>query len=333
LTPHHSSLRLAFAGTPPFAVPALDALCAAGHQVSAVYTQADRPAGRGRSLHQSAVKRRAVELGIPVHQPESFKSPQAQESLRALDLDALVVAAYGLILPPEALAIPREGCLNIHASLLPRWRGAAPIQRAILAGDTRTGITIMRMEAGLDTGPMLLARAIEIDSRDTSKSLHDRLARLGAQLICEALDDLQRGRLHEQEQPAAGVCYAPKIEKSEALIDWREDAEAIERKVRAFDPWPVAETRFHGEQLRIWEAQVMPPSNGAPAIGTGTGTGTEHSASPEGTVLAASKLGIDVACGRGVLRATKLQLPGRKPVSAQQLAAAQPLAGARFTSA
>ena len=323
MIPHHSALRLAFAGTPPFAVPALDALCAAGYQVTAAYTQADRPAGRGRSLHQSAVKQRALELGIPVQQPESFKSAQAQESLRALKPDVFVVAAYGLLLPPDALAIPRLGCLNIHASLLPRWRGAAPIQRAILAGDSLTGITIMRMEAGLDTGPMLLARAIEIEARDTSKSLQDRLARLGAVLICEALEGLQHGHLHEQVQPAAGVCYAPKIGKSEALIDWREDAEAIARKVRAFDPWPVAETRFEGEQLRIWEAEAVPTSQAA---------GADRAETPVGSVLGASKLGIDVACGRGVLRATRLQLPGRKPVSAQQFANAQPLAGARFTS-
>lgn len=329
MVPHHSALRLAFAGTPPFAVPALDALCAAGYHLTAAYTQADRPAGRGRSLHESAVKQRAAELGIPVHQPESFKSPQAQESLRALNLDVFVVAAYGLILPPKALAIPRLGCLNIHASLLPRWRGAAPIQRAILAGDTLTGITIMRMEAGLDTGPMLLARAIEIEARDTSKSLQDRLAKLGGELICEALDGLQHGHLHEQVQPAVGVSYAPKIGKSEALIDWREDAEAIARKVRAFDPWPVAETRFAGEQLRIWEAEALPNSGAENA---------DPSERPVGTVLGASKFGIDVACGRGVLRATRLQLPGRKPVSAQQFANArqfdnaQPLAGARFTS-
>ncbi len=320
---HHSSLRLAFAGTPPFAVPALDALHAAGHRVRAVYTQADRPAGRGRSLQESAVKRRALELGIPVLQPLSFKLPEAQDSLRALAIDALVVAAYGLILPPPALAIPRLGCFNIHASLLPRWRGAAPIQRAILAGDRTTGITIMRMEAGLDTGPMLLARPLAIEARDTSKTLQDRLARLGGELICEALEALQHGHTHEQPQGAEGVCYAAKIEKSEALIDWRDGAEAIARKVRAFDPWPVAETRFQGEQLRIWQAEA---AAGEPAAGVPAGP----AGMPPGAVICASKRGIDVACGRGVLRITRLQLPGRKPVSAQQFANAQPLAGARF---
>lgn len=329
MTLHHRPLRLAFAGTPAFALPALDALSERGHQVHGVYTQAERPAGRGRSLQESAVKHRAVELGIPVYQPLSFKSPEAQQSLRDLDVDAFIVAAYGLILPPQALAIPRLGCFNIHASLLPRWRGAAPIQRAILAGDPFTGITIMRMEEGLDTGPMLLARALEIDARDTSKTLTDRLARLGGELICEALDGLQRGRLHSQAQPAQGVSYAAKIEKSEARIDWREDAEAIARKVRAFDPWPIAETRFLGAQLRLWEAAPAPhPDDSA----RGHTDAQEHTQIPAGSVLRASKYGIDVLCGRGVLRITRLQLPGRKPVLAHEFANAQPLAGARFTT-
>ncbi len=329
MTLHPRSLRLAFAGTPPFAVPALDALSAAGHHVHGVYTQADRPAGRGRSLQESAVKHRAVELGIPVYQPVSFKLPEAQQSLRDLDVDAFIVAAYGLILPPQALAIPHLGCFNIHASLLPRWRGAAPIQRAILAGDPLTGITIMCMEQGLDTGPMLLARALEIDARDTSKTLTDRLARLGGELICEALDGLQRGRLHARAQPAQGVCYAAKIEKSEALIDWREDAEAIARKVRAFDPWPIAETRFQGAQLRLWEAAPVPHPA---ASELQVADAHEHPQMPAGTVLRASKDGIDVLCGRGVLRITRLQLPGRKPVLAHEFANARPLAGARFTT-
>jgi methionyl-tRNA formyltransferase len=329
LTLHHRSLRLAFAGTPAFAVPALDALSESGHHVHGVYTQAERPAGRGRSLQESAVKHRAVELGIPVYQPLSFKLPEAQQSLRDLDVDAFIVAAYGLILPPPVLAIPRLGCFNIHASLLPRWRGAAPIQRAILAGDPITGITIMRMEQGLDTGPMLLARALEIDARDTSKTLTDRLARLGGELIREALDGLQRGRLHARAQPAQGVSYAAKIEKSEARIDWREDAEAIARKVRAFDPWPIAETRFLGAQLRLWEAAPAPhPDDSA----RGQREAHEHTEIPAGSVLRASKHGIDVLCGRGVLRITRLQLPGRKPVLAHEFANAQPLAGARFTS-
>jgi methionyl-tRNA formyltransferase len=313
------SLRLAFAGTPPFAVPALEAL-AGRFELVAVFTQQDRPAGRGRALQMSAVKQRALELGIPVHQPASFKSAEAQDLLRGLEVDAFVVVAYGLILPAAALSAPRLGCFNIHASLLPRWRGAAPIQRAILAGDRRTGVTIMRMEAGLDTGPMLASVAVDIDAHDTSTSLHDRLAPLGAALVCEVLEALARGEARETPQPSEGVTYAAKIDKAEALIDWREDAAAIARKVHAFDPWPIAETRLHGTQLRIWDAEVAAPS----------GTGV-HAA--PGSVLAAGSAGIDVSCGRGVLRIQRLQLPGRKPLTARQFANAQPLVGVSLTSA
>lgn len=318
------SLRLAFAGTPPFAVPALAAL-AERFELVAVFTQQDRPAGRGRALQMSAVKQRAAELGIPVHQPASFKSAEAQELLRGLEVDAFVVVAYGLILPAAALSVPRLGCLNIHASLLPRWRGAAPIQRAILAGDRRTGVTIMRMETGLDTGPMLASLAVDIDVQDTSKHLHDRLAPLGAALVCEVLEALARGEARETPQPSAGVSYAAKIDKAEALIDWREDAAAIARKVHAFDPWPIAETRLHGTQLRIWEAEVA--AQGATDPGSAAGY-----AAP-GRVLAAGSAGIDVACGQGVLRIQRLQLPGRKPLTAQQFANAQPLAGVSLTGA
>jgi methionyl-tRNA formyltransferase len=321
LIPHHSALRLAFAGTPPFAVPALDALTDAGHRVQAVYTQADRPAGRGRSLQESAVKARALALGIPVMQPLSFNSAEAQASLSALGVDAFVVVAYGLILPPAALAIPRLGSFNIHASLLPRWRGAAPIQRAIEAGDRMTGITIMRMDAGLDTGPMLLARPIAIEARDTAATLQDRLAKLGGEAICDALEALQRGLLHEQPQPAQGVCYAAKIRKSEARIDWHTDADTISRKVRAFDPWPVAETHFEGRQVRVWEAE------------SAIGPDTEAAALSAGSIVRASKHGIDVACGRGVLRIARLQLPGGKPIAAHQFASSHALAGARFGDA
>ncbi len=317
-----AALRLAFAGTPPFAVPALDALHAAGHRVLAVFTQADRRAGRGQIVQPSAVKKRAAELGIPVLQPVTFKSEEAQAALRDLAVDALIVAAYGLILPPAALAIPRWGCFNIHASLLPRWRGAAPIQRAILAGDAITGITIMRMEAGLDTGPMLNARALTIAADATSRSLAEQLAALGAELICEALAAVAEGHGEPQPQPESGITYAAKIAKSEALIDWREAAEMIERKVRAFDPWPIAETRFHGAQLRIWAAEVLPAD-----------TAPDTPAAAPGCVLQAAATGIDVACGRGILRITRLQQPGRKPVSALEFANASSLAGARFASA
>jgi methionyl-tRNA formyltransferase len=314
-------LRLGFAGTPEFAVPALDAL-ADSQRVCAVFTQPDRPAGRGQPLHSSPVKNRALERGLAVHQPASFKSPEALEILRGLDIDALVVVAYGLILPPAALGIPRFGCINIHASLLPRWRGAAPIQRALLAGDAKTGVTIMRMAAGLDTGPMLAMRSIDIGARDTAKTLHDRLAALGAELIGETLEALRAGGVAELPQPAEGITYAEKIDKAEALIDWQQDAMHISRRVRAFNPWPVAETRFNGAQLRIWDAETRDPpmpEPHAPRLDT-----------VPGTVLAATHEGIDVACRRGVLRILRLQLAGRKPLFAQEFIQGQRLDGARF---
>ena len=314
-------LRLGFAGTPQFAVPALDALAEA-HGICAVFTQPDRPAGRGRSLHASPVKSRAAELRLPVHQPLSFKSPQALQILRDLSLDALVVVAYGLILPRAALDSPRLGCINIHASLLPRWRGAAPIQRALLAGDAKTGITIMRMEEALDTGPVLATRELDIGARDTAQVLHDRLSQLGAELIVDTLGELELGRVHETPQPPEGHTYAAKIDKAEALIDWRQDALQIGRQIRAFNPWPVAETRFHGAQIRIWEAELCE----SPARRLG-----EAAASPlPGTVLAAAEEGIDVACGRGTLRILRLQLAGRKPLAAQEFIQGRQLGGERF---
>jgi methionyl-tRNA formyltransferase len=316
------SLRLGFAGTSGFAVAALDALARSRHAVCAVFTKADRPAGRGRAVHASPVKARALELGLEVHQPESFKSPPVHDLLRALDLDALIVVAYGLILPPDALAIPRFGCLNVHASLLPRWRGAAPIQRAILAADPVTGVTIMHMDAGLDTGPILAARAVDIAPADTAGTLHDRLAVQGGELLCETLDALALGRAVETPQPSNGVTYAEKIRKSEASIDWREEAATVLVKVRAFNPVPVAETRLDALQLRIWEAELAPGLSAQPAAGVAPGM-----------VLGADPGGIDVACGRGVLRVLKLQLAGRKPLAAGEFIKAQRLVGARFTAA
>jgi methionyl-tRNA formyltransferase len=313
------ALRLGFAGTPEFAVPALDALARSTHELAAVFTKEDRAAGRGQKVKRSPVKERALALGLKVHQPATFKDPAAQASLRRLELDALVVVAYGLILPHAALDAPRLGCLNIHASLLPRWRGAAPIQRALLAGDPTTGVSIMRMEDKLDTGPVLAARAIEIGADDTAGTLHDRLAALGAGLIEETLDALAAGAAREVPQPAAGVTYAEKISKSEALLDWGEDAAGLARRVRAFNPAPVAETRFGETQLRIWQAAVAP----------GLSADRESGSRP-GTVLAASDAGIDVACGRGALRITGLQLAGRKRLSAAEFLRAQPLAGASF---
>jgi methionyl-tRNA formyltransferase len=312
-------LKLGFAGTPDFAVPALEAL-AAGHRICAVFTQPDRPSGRGRELHMSPVKRRALELGMTVHQPATFKVPEALEMLHAAQVDALIVVAYGLILPASALCIPRWGCINIHASLLPRWRGAAPIQRALLAGDSVTGVTIMRMEAGLDTGPMLASRRVSIEARDTAKTLHDRLASLGAQLVVETLDGLRSGRVHEAAQPADGVTYAAKIDKAEAQIQWQRSAEEISRQVRAFNPWPMAETRFNGEQLRIWAAEPIE----SPALNRTASVGSVLTAAPEG---------IDVACGSGILRILKLQLAGRKALPAEEFLRGQRLTGMRFSAA
>ncbi len=314
-------LRLGFAGTPDFAVPALERLADLG-SICAVFTQPDRPAGRGQPLHSSPVKKRAIARGLTVHQPAGFKSPEALEILRSLDLDALVVVAYGLILPPAALQCPKLGCINIHASLLPRWRGAAPIQRAVLAGDMKTGVTIMRMEAALDTGPMLATHEIDIGADDTAKTLHDRLARLGADLIVDTLNALRHGSVHAVPQPCAGVTYAAKINKAEAQIDWSQDALQIWRRVRAFNPRPIAETRLNGAQLRIWAAEICE----SPTIGL---NGTNAGAVP-GTVLDATQDGIDVACGGGVLRILRLQLAGRKPLFAQEFIKGQHLDGARF---
>jgi methionyl-tRNA formyltransferase len=318
LSTDSSPLKLGFAGTPDFAVPALERL-AARHRVAAVFTQPDRPAGRGQGMHLSAVKRRALELNLAVHQPASFKSSEALELLEAAQLDALIVVAYGLILPSAALEIPRWGCINIHASLLPRWRGAAPIQRALLAGDCETGVTIMRMEAGLDTGPILAARTERIGLRDNAKTLHDRLARTGAALIDETLLELARGAATAVPQSATGVSYAEKIRKSEARIEWRQTAGQISRQVRAFNPAPIAETLLNGRQLRIWDAEAV--DSHFARVGDDA---------PPGTVLAATQEGIDVACGNGILRILKLQLPGRNPLPAQEFLRGQRLNGARF---
>ena len=305
-------------------MPALDALAEA-QQICAVFTQPDRPAGRGQPLHASPVKARATERGLRVYQPVSFKSQEALDVLRGLELDVLVVVAYGLILPPAALHCPKLGCINIHASLLPRWRGAAPIQRAVLAGDANSGITIMRMDAGLDTGPMLAAREIAIRADDTTKTLQDRLARLGAELMGETLNEMRQGRVREVPQPSEGVTYAPKLNKAEALIDWQQDAVQISRRVRAFNPWPIAETRLDGAQLRIWDAEILD----TPATGS-----REPGGGPlPGSVLSATHAGIDVACGRGALRILRLQLAGRKPLLAQEFIKGQRLDRSRFASA
>jgi methionyl-tRNA formyltransferase len=307
-------LRIAFAGTPDFAVPALDALHAAGHEIAAVYTQPDRPAGRGQSLNESPVKRRAVELGLPLEQPATLRTPEAAADLAAYRPELMVVVAYGLILPPAILGVPRLGCWNIHASLLPRWRGAAPIQRAILAGDTTTGITIMQMDAGLDTGPMLLVRALPIGARENGGQLHDRLAALGAESIVAAVEQFVAGRLAAARQPDEGATYAAKIRKPEASVDWRQSSVQIDRQVRAFNPWPVAETRWQGQQLRIWEAEtVAADGNGEP-----------------GRVLEAAGGRLLVAAGEGVLQLHRVQLAGRRAMTAAEFLNAHSLAGARL---
>lgn len=302
-------LRVVFAGTPEFSVPCLEACRASGAEVVAVYTQPDRPAGRGRKLTPSPVKQAAVAAGIPVEQPEALKSPDIQAVLAAYQPDLMVVVAYGLILPRKVLAIPRLGCWNVHASLLPRWRGAAPIQRAILAGDAESGVDLMQMEAGLDTGPVLLERRTPISREDTGGSLHDRLSALGADVLGEGLARVMAGEtLLSRAQPAEGVTYAHKLDKAEARLDFHRPAIELERQVRAFDPWPVAEGEIAGEMLRIWAAHAIE---------------REHHAEP-GTVLSAGRDGIDIACSHGALRVTALQRAGGKRVGAVDYLNARP---------
>ncbi|MFC5742407.1 methionyl-tRNA formyltransferase [Dyella tabacisoli] len=302
-------LRLVFAGTPEFSVPCLEACLASGAEVVAVYTQPDRPAGRGRKLTPSPVKQAALAAGIVVEQPESLKSAEAQRLLAAYRPDLMVVVAYGLILPRKVLAIPRLGCWNVHASLLPRWRGAAPIQRAILAGDAHSGVDLMQMEAGLDTGPVLLERRTPISRDDTGGSLHDRLSALGADVLVEGLRRTLAGEiLAATAQPDDGVVYAHKLDKAEAKLDFNRPAIELERQVRAFDPWPVAEGDIAGEPLRLWAAHALDQSHGA----------------TPGSVLAASRDGIDLACGEGVLRVTALQRAGGKRISVTDYLNARP---------
>jgi len=304
-------LRLVFAGTPEFAVPHLHACRRDNVDIVAVYTQPDRPAGRGRALAASPVKQAALALGVPVEQPPSLRDAAAVERLRVLAPDLLVVVAYGLILPRKVLAIPRRGCWNVHASLLPRWRGAAPIQRALLAGDARTGVCLMQMEAGLDTGPVLLRREIAIGANDTGGSLHDALAALGAELLGAGLERVLAGLpLPADAQPQDGVTYAHKLDKAEARLDWNEPARALERKVRAFDPWPVAEASLAGEVLRVWRATALPGGHGE--------------AVRPGDIVAAGRDGIDVACADGVLRLLEVQRAGGRRVAAGDFVNARP---------
>ncbi len=303
-------MKVIFAGTPEFARVALSAILAAGHDVVLVLTQPDRPSGRGMKLTSSPVKQEAERYGIPVYQPANLKDPSTHEAIRAAKADVMVVAAYGLILPQAVLDIPSRGCLNIHASLLPRWRGAAPIQRAIEAGDAETGICIMQMEAGLDTGPVLLEKRQPISDSDTGASLHDKLATLGAEAIAEALAKLDD--LKKVVQPEKGVTYASKLSKEEAKIDWSSPSELVIRKVRAFNPVPGAWTLLNNEPLKIWRAQLV-QSKGKP-----------------GDVLSVDG-GIVVACGEGAIKVTELQKPGsRRMESAAFLAGVKIKPGMRL---
>jgi methionyl-tRNA formyltransferase len=300
-------MKIIFAGTPQFAASALAALHRE-HQVIAVLTQPDRPAGRGMQLAASPVKQFAMQHDLAVMQPLSLKSEEVQRSIAALDADVMVVAAYGLILPKAVLQLPRYGCLNIHASLLPRWRGAAPIQRAILAGDNETGITIMQMDEGLDTGDMLLSKTCPIGQGDTAQTLHDKLAEMGAGCIVEALRLLGNNRLTPVKQDNDAACYAPKLLKGEARIDWGRDARQIERAVRAYNPFPVCQTMLDGVMIKIWQAVLCAGASSEP-----------------GKVLAADKLGITVACGKDALRLEILQRPGGKAQPAAQFLQAMPI--------
>lgn len=303
-------MRVVFAGTPEFAALALQAVVAAGHDVALVLTQPDRPAGRGMALQPSPVKKLALEKGIEVFQPLTLKDAEAQAKIAAVGAEVMVVAAYGLILPQAVLDLPRFGCLNIHASLLPRWRGAAPIQRALLAGDAETGVCIMQMEAGLDTGPVLLRGSFPIAADDTSATLHDRLAALGATLV---VDVLERLPLPAEAQAADGVTYAQKIGKAEALIDWSLSATELDRHIRAFNPFPGAQAQFAGQTVKLWRA--------LPVEGAGE----------KGQILRVDRDSIVVACGSGALAVCELQKAGGKRLPVRDFLAGHPLkAGDRF---
>jgi methionyl-tRNA formyltransferase len=306
---------IAFAGTPEFAVPSLRAIVETGAAVPLVLTQPDRPAGRGRRVAPSPVKQVALDLELPLAQPATLRDPKRLPPLPSRP-DLLVVAAYGLLLPRWLLDWPRLGCINVHASLLPRWRGAAPIQRAVLAGDAETGISVMQMDAGLDTGPVHLTRAISIGPRETAGELHDRLAALGAEALLAALPAVLDGTSVPSPQQAGLATTAPKIDKAEALLDWRQPALALERRVRAFNPWPVAETRLSdGRRLRVFEAEARA---GAPA--------------PPGTVVTAGRAGIDVATGDGVLRLARIQPPSGRAMDAEAYLAAHSVSDVAFVS-
>jgi len=295
-------LKILFAGTPEFAVHSLDALIRTGHEVVYVYTQPDRPAGRGRKMTASPVKVFAEENELMLHQPKSLRDLGEQQRIRDLNIDLMVVVAYGLILPAQILSIPRFGCINVHASLLPRWRGAAPIQHAILSGDAETGVTIMQMDVGLDTGPMLARESCPIETNDTAGSLHDKLATVGASLLIKTIAHLSTCELEKQNDALA--TYAHKISREEAEIDWHATAANIERKVRAYHPWPIAFTQLNGVSLRIWRADLLT---------------TQKVHESPGTIIQADSTGIDVATGEGILRLLDVQFPGGRVLSVRDV--------------
>lgn len=312
-------LRVAFAGTPEFAAVALDALLASSHEVVGVLTQPDRPAGRGRKLTPSAVKQRALQAGVPVQQPLTLRDEEAVAQFAQWNADVLVVAAYGLILPQSVLDLPALGCLNIHASLLPRWRGAAPIHRAILAGDEYTGVCIMQMDAGLDTGDVLLTSRTPIGAQESTAQLHDRLAQLGAKALLEALPARCEGRLEARPQADTNVTYADKLAKAEARLDFTESAVELDRRVRAFNPWPVAEAELNGERIRVWQSRLVAP-----------GSETSASDAPVGTIVALTDDALRVQTGQGQLDLITLQRPGKKSQDAATFSQGRQLSGERF---
>lgn len=297
-------MRVVFAGTPEFAVPSLMQLLQSQHDVVAVFTQPDRPAGRGRQLRPSPVKACAIEAGLSVHHPTTLRDLQVQNTLRAMSPDAIVVVAYGLLLPKQILELPTYGCVNVHPSLLPRWRGAAPIQHTLLAGDAETGVAIMQLNTGMDTGPILMMEKAPIKPTDNSATLHDHLATLGANLLVNTLDGLQTGRITPQPQATTGITYANKLSKSDAVIDWHLPAQLIFNQVRAFNPWPVSQTTWGDRILRVWEAEII----------------HQASAAEPGSIIAATEAGVDVATGDGCLRLLRVQLPGGKQITASEFA-------------
>ena len=305
-----SALKIIFAGTPEFAVPSLRALLDTGYEICTVLTQPDRRSGRGRKIQASPVKRYAAEHGLSLLQPENLKDAAIHDELRERQPDIMIVAAYGLLLPSSVLDLPRFGCVNVHASLLPRWRGASPIQAAILHGDSETGVSIMRMEEGLDTGPVYATRSLPIDRRDTAASLDAKLALVGAELLIDILPDIIDGTAVAEEQAETGATHAGRIRKSDGVIDWSFSADEIDRKIRAFNPWPVAYTSVDGQRMRCWSALAL--------------SETTEAAEP-GTVLAAGDTGIDVQTGDGVLRLLEIQMPGKQRLKAAAFANGYPV--------